>query len=131
MYYESDTKIKSYKPDACYLDVPKDNKEVIDQFIKDANINGETPEEIVQQIADYYQQNIPYTIRPGATPWNTDFINHFLTKNKKGYCAHFASAAVLILREKGVPARYCEGYAIPFSHIIDNGELVENEAYEN
>ncbi len=131
MYYESDTKIKSYKPDACYLDVPKDNKKVIDQFIKDANINGETPEEIVQQIADYYQQNIPYTIRPGATPWNTDFINHFLTKNKKGYCAHFASAAVLILREKGVPARYCEGYAIPFSHIIDNGELVENEAYEN
>ena len=86
---------------------------------------------MVQQIHDYFQDNVPYTIRPGATPWRTDFVNYFLTENKKGYCAHFASAATLILRRMGIPARYCEGYAVSFSQVLDNGELLEDESYSN
>ena len=131
LYYESASKINSYEPDEVYLKVPKDNRKAINQFIKDANITGDNPEEVVKQIADYYQQNVPYTVRPGATPWNEDFVNYFLTKNKKGYCAHFASAATLILRAKGIPARYCEGYAISFTQVLDNGELISDESYDS
>ncbi|WP_143158696.1 transglutaminase-like domain-containing protein [Rubritalea squalenifaciens] len=36
----------------------------------------------------------------------------FLTEAKKGHCEYFASAAVLLLRESGVPARYTIGYAV-------------------
>ena len=130
-YPETDAEVQEYELDECYLKVPSDNKKTIDKFIKEANIQPGTPEEIVAQISAYYRDNIPYTIRPGATPWREDFINYFLTDNKKGYCAHFASAATLILREMGVPARYCEGYAISFTQMIDTAELADQEGYES
>ncbi|UQT49944.1 transglutaminase-like domain-containing protein [Flavonifractor plautii] len=34
----------------------------------------------------------------------------FLTESHRGYCMHFASAAVLLLRSMGVPARYVSGF---------------------
>ena len=128
---ETDIKVKKEDIDPAYLEVPDVNKEVIDAFIEEAGIKDGEPMEIVQQIADYYKENIPYTIRPGATPWRQDFVNYFLTKSRKGYCAHFASAATLILREMGVPARYCEGYAVSFLQMASNGEIVEGEEYSN
>ena len=113
-----------------YLLIPKQNEQIIKDFCKEAGFGG-SKHEIIQQVIDYYQENIPYTIRPGATPWREDFINYFLTKNRKGYCAHFASAAVLIFRSYGIPARYCEGYVVDFGQIMDNGELVEGANYSD
>lgn len=114
-----------------YLDVPRENRKAVDEFIEEAGIQKGTAREVATQIKNYYQDNVPYTIRPGATPWRQDFINYFLQDNKKGYCAHFASAATLILRRMGIPARYCEGYAISLNQVNDNGELVENEKYSD
>ena len=79
-------------------------------------------------IIDYYQENIPYTIRPGRTPNHKDFVNYFLTENKKGYCAHYATAAVLMFRYMGIPARYVEGYAIDYVQMAD-GDLVTGAEY--
>ena len=39
-------------------------------------------------------------------------IGVFLTTSKRGHCEYFATAATLLLREAGVPARYCVGYAV-------------------
>lgn len=128
---ENASVVEGDKANENYLAVPKENKKAIDGFIKEAGIKKGTAREVATQIRDYYQDNIPYTIRPGATPWRQDFINYFLESNKKGYCAHFASAATLILREMGIPARYCEGYAISLNQVNDNGELVENEKYSD
>jgi hypothetical protein len=111
--------------------VDKKNKKVIDKFIEEAGISGDTPEEVAESIRSYFEANVPYTLRPGATPWKQDFVNYFLTENKKGYCAHFASAGTLILREMGIPARYCEGYAISFNQVTDRGELLKDASYEN
>jgi len=38
-----------------------------------------------------------------------DFVEHFLTQGR-GYCVHFATAGTLLLRLKGIPARYVSGY---------------------
>ena len=86
-----------------------------------------------EAVVDHYSPDkaYPYTLRPGATPWKQDFVNYFLTENKKGYCAHFASAGTLILREMGIPARYCEGYAISFNQVTDRGELLKDASYDN
>ena len=126
---ESSAAVTADSPGNDFLAVPSANKETIDDFIEEAGFKDGTPLEIANQIADYYQENIPYTIRPGATPWRRDFVNYFLNDNRKGYCAHFASAAVLILREMGVPARYCEGYAISYNQIVRDGELLEDSEY--
>lgn len=124
------TEVPRYYVDNGYLKIPHQNEQVIREFCEEAGFGG-SKEEIINQVIDYYQENIPYTIRPGATPWRQDFVNYFLTENKKGYCAHFASAAVLIFRYYGIPARYCEGYAVDYGQIIDKGELVEDADYKD
>lgn len=98
-----------------FLEVPEKNADVISEECQRIGLTSEmTEEEIVETLAGYFEENIPYTLKPGATPRNKDFINYFLKENRKGYCAHFASAATLIFRQMGIPARYVEGYAFSF-----------------
>ena len=111
--------------DPGYLTVDPSNQAAVNGLVLDAGMSEKlTPEENVARLSAYYEENIPYTIRPGATPRRQDFVNYFLTKNKKGYCAHFASAAVLAFRSVGIPARYCEGYAISYEQVLTRGEMV-------
>ena len=67
---------------------------------------------------------------PGSTPSKRDFVEYFLNTQKRGFCAHFASATTLLLREMGVPARYCEGYCIPAALVYDDAVLTENDYNE-
>ena len=39
-----------------------------------------------------------------------DFALWFLREGERGYCVHFATAATVLLRAAGVPARYVTGY---------------------
>lgn len=50
-------------------------------------------------------------------------ITIFLTNAKRGHCEYFATAATLLLREAGVPARYCVGYSV-MEKDVDRGEFV-------
>lgn len=63
-------------------------------------------------VMDYLSKNTQYTLEPGKLPKGKDFVEYFLYENRKGYCSHYASAAVLMLRDMGIPARYVEGYVI-------------------
>lgn len=63
-------------------------------------------------IRDYIWARAEYTMQPGAQPADRDFVEYFLNEGHKGYCTHYASAAVLLCRMCGIPARYCEGYAL-------------------
>ncbi|MBD5444268.1 MAG: transglutaminase domain-containing protein [Lachnospiraceae bacterium] len=114
-----------------WMQVPRENVGVISTFVSEsglASFRGDA-EGAVKALAEYYQDNIPYTLRPGMTPYRKDFINYFLSENKRGYCAHFASAATLIFRYLGIPARYVEGYAIDTSDIAGRGELLSDKEY--
>lgn len=39
-------------------------------------------------------------------------VSRFLTDTRAGHCEYFATAAALILREAGIPARYATGYML-------------------
>lgn len=56
------------------------------------------------------QNNATYTLTPGLAPLNQDTVESFLFDRHRGYCVHFASAAVLMYRLYGVPSRYAAGY---------------------
>jgi hypothetical protein len=66
----------------------------------------------IAYVQNYLEENTQYTLSPGKLPKDKDFVEYFLYENKQGYCAHYASAATLMLRAMGVPARYVEGYAV-------------------
>lgn len=113
-----------------WLEVPAANENAIQIFCQEAGLQpGDTKEEVIRILTAYFRQNIPYTIRPGATPYRQDFVNYFLMRNKKGYCAHYASAATLILRYLGIPARYVEGYAIDPVDLTEDAEILSDRQY--
>ena len=68
-----------------------------------------------EAIKDMFYKEYPYTLSPGRTPQGSDYVRYFLEEQKRGFCSHFASAAVMLLRQLGIPARYVEGYCIPYS----------------
>ncbi|MBD5536482.1 MAG: transglutaminase domain-containing protein [Lachnospiraceae bacterium] len=110
--------------DSLWLEIPEQNREVIADFCNEAGLSG-SRDEIIDKLRNYFQDNFPYTLSPGITPLSKDFVNYFLTEKRKGYCAHYASAATLILRYMGIPARYVEGYAVDAIEIAEDGRLTE------
>ena len=110
-----------------YLQIPSSIYEELASYHDEIG-TGENLAEQVKLIQRYFVQNYEYSMAPGATPFNEDFVTYFLGKQKRGYCAHFASAAALLLRSYGYPARYVEGYVITPSEMAD-AELAD-ESYD-
>ncbi|MBR1749681.1 MAG: transglutaminase domain-containing protein [Ruminococcus sp.] len=82
---------------------------------------------IVNSIVTYFDDNFEYTLTPGKTPSDEDFIDYFLTTQKKGYCSYYASAGVMLLRKYGIPARYVEGYIVHPNQLDEHNENGMNE----
>lgn len=96
-----------------YLDIPDAVKEGLAALgpISPARSLSEKRQR-VEDIRRFLSENYSYTRSPGKTPAGKDFITYFLTESKKGYCTSFASAAVMLLRASGIPARYAAGLTV-------------------
>ena len=80
-------------------------------------------------MADYLAAVAEYDPSTPAAPEGEDFVAWFLTESHRGYCMHFASAAVLLLRSMGVPARYVSGFVadVPASGRV-NRPIIDSAA---
>ena len=71
---------------------------------------------MASQIESYVRNSAVYDLDPGRMPGSEDdFALWFLEDSDKGYCVHFATAATVLLRAAGIPARYVEGYTVQTS----------------
>lgn len=96
-----------------YTQLPSKGVERLKQKLSIPELTADLPLSTkIESIKDYLARNTEYTLKPGPLPKGKDFVEYFLFDNKKGYCAHYASAATLMLRALGVPARYVEGYVV-------------------
>lgn len=132
-YYPDNGKTKliyDAQPHERYLEVSDRCEDAVRQVCEEEGFGG-TEEEIADQIVNYFSENYYYTLRPGFYYGNPDYISHFLLESNKGYCAHFASAATMLFRQMGIPARYVEGYAFSYADVVMNGDLVEGAKYED
>ncbi len=69
--------------------------------------------ELVMEIINYLddEEHFTYTLTPEGMPDSTLVgVDKFVAGNHQGYCVQYATTAVLVLRELGIPARYVEGY---------------------
>ncbi len=113
-FYDLDSNFESYATSNA-LSVPEVNKAAIEEFLETYNIkrdNADTMTDVITEVISALENNYTYTLQPGKVPYGEDYINYFLLANMKGYCQHFASAATMIFRYLGIPARYAEGYVI-------------------
>ncbi len=103
-----------------YTQLPDPLRDTLTQFLEENGIYPDqtytlnsSPYYLVQQIANTLASRCTYTLTPPSLPEGKDFVEYFLFESQQGYCVHFATAAVALLRAAGVPARYAEGYAVP------------------
>lgn len=68
--------------------------------------------ERVYYVMEFLHSRTSYSLSPGKLPKDKDYVEYFIYENKQGYCAHYATAATLMLRKMGIPTRYVEGYAV-------------------
>lgn len=74
--------------------------------------------EATSVILSVLENSTSYTLTPGSAPVNTDIVEYFLFESREGYCVHYASAATLMYRLYGIPARYGAGYAVQPSDFV-------------
>ncbi|MFR5071058.1 MAG: transglutaminase-like domain-containing protein [Bianqueaceae bacterium] len=98
-----------------YLQVPEELRTRLETLVDNDILRGwgvvESESDLIQQVVSFLS-SYQYTLTPGAVPPGEDFVEYFLFQSQQGYCVHFASAATLLLRTLGIPARYAEGYAV-------------------
>ena len=100
---------------AHYTQLPEELRGKLDQYRREHGLDTEHfpwPRSLARAIIDQVHSENTYTLSPGLLPGGRDFVEYFLLENHRGYCMHFASATVALLRSAGVPARYAEGYTL-------------------
>ncbi len=110
-------------PDAAlaerYLALPEETRRSATEFLK-TRVGFPTSTENAGQtwknaniIADYVRQSAAYDLDTPTMPLSeTDFAMWFLRSSDTGYCVHYATATVVLLRAAGIPARYVSGYLV-------------------
>ncbi|MBY0574963.1 MAG: DUF3488 and transglutaminase-like domain-containing protein [Undibacterium sp.] len=71
--------------------------------------NYRTPLERVSAVLRYFRiEKFYYTLEP--PPLGRDSVDEFLFTTRSGFCEHYSSAFVVIMRSMGIPARVVTGY---------------------
>jgi transglutaminase-like putative cysteine protease len=63
---------------------------------------------MVQAAFDLYRRTFTYTLQPPLL--GRDSVDEFLFDTQRGYCEHFSSSFVFLMRAAGIPARVVTGY---------------------
>ncbi len=95
-----------------YLDVPDSVSRLYEEYSAYAD-DFDTLSGAIKFVKNEVADGATYTLSPNPLPYGEDFIEYFMYESKEGYCVYFASAAVMIFRSLGIPARFVEGYLIP------------------
>lgn len=98
-----------------YLDVPQDCRDYLTRLCWDNGIYDlgyADPIETAERIAALLDTLCEYDQSAEPPPAGTDPVLYFLTESRRGYCMHYASAAALMLRSLGIPARYVSGFTV-------------------
>lgn len=97
------------------------------------SMNGSTFFTARDSIRGYLVNNCRYALDLDPLPYGVDFTEYFLFNQHKGYCMHFATAATLMFRRLGYPARFVTGYVVRPTDFARNeqGEFVAKVPSKN
>ena len=94
-----------------YLTIPEDTQKTLAAFLGKAPASI-TSYEAKSRIRACLAEAVDYDETPVELPENTDPVSAFLQETGRGSAVQYATAAVMMLRYYGIPARYVEGYLI-------------------
>ncbi len=91
------------------LEVPANSNPRAQNLARDwRRTHGENVDAIVGAALDMVRERFEYSLDP--PPLGANAIDEFLFTTRIGFCEHFASSFVFLMRAAGVPARIVTGY---------------------
>jgi transglutaminase-like putative cysteine protease len=99
-------------PEAGDLVVPAGLAPALDAVIAEAALAKRSPRGQSAALVDFFSSGFAYTTQLETADGRRRTLSEFLSSDRRGHCEYFASAATLLLRRLGVPARYATGYAV-------------------
>jgi len=115
-----------------YLQIDRSTAEALRDIALSERINLNAPRtELVDAVARYIRSSATYSLSPGVVPEGENFVLYFLQYMDSGFCIHFATAATLMLRSLGVPARFTTGYVftIPSRYVGEAFTITDQNAH--
>ncbi|MBO5701003.1 MAG: transglutaminase domain-containing protein [Clostridia bacterium] len=95
-----------------YLTVDDETAKYMNTLISQNNFKLSDPN-VILKIASYIQNAATYSLEyDPLLDVEENVVIAFLDQYKEGKCVHYASAATLLYRTLGIPARYVEGWMI-------------------
>jgi transglutaminase-like putative cysteine protease len=79
--------------------------------------------DFMDSLSTALSEGFSYTLTPRNDEGGDNFLENFLFRSREGYCVHFATAAVILARLKGIPARYVTGYLVHIPDVDDESFL--------
>jgi len=87
------------------------------------------PERLVEAVLDTIRRGFTYTLTPGTYGDDNDnrlAIDEFWLDRKQGFCEHFSTAFVVVMRALDIPARIVTGYQGADPELQDGYHVVRN-----
>lgn len=106
-YTQDEVRYRSYASRK-YTELPQDTKADVLYLIHQAGLNADSPD-IISEVASYVRNCASYDLDTQSYP-TEDYAVYFLQNAETGYCVHYATAAAVIYRALGIPARVTDGF---------------------
>ncbi|MFS0873890.1 DUF4129 domain-containing transglutaminase family protein [Paenibacillus xylanilyticus] len=114
-----------------YLQLPASLPERVRSLASDIIQESETRYDAVQAVRTYLAEHAEYTLDTRMPPRGTDFVDDFLFVTGEGYCNHFSTAMVVLLRAEGIPARWVKGFGagVPDPEVSGQYIITQGDAH--
>lgn len=106
-YAQDELSYRSYATTE-YAALPEGTKAHVLQLIQQAGLRADSPD-IIAEVASYVRSCASYDLDTQPYP-TEDYAVYFLQNAETGYCVHYATAAAVIYRALGIPARVTDGF---------------------
>ncbi|BBF41651.1 transglutaminase-like enzymes, putative cysteine proteases [Lachnospiraceae bacterium KM106-2] len=98
-----------------YCQIPENTRILLKNHLGDVSIKKHSHfsySSAVDHVRSYLKEHITYSTKKWVLPAQKDFLAYFLEEKPSGYSVQYATAATLMFRYLGIPARYVEGYLV-------------------
>ncbi|NOU97463.1 hypothetical protein GC093_30190 [Paenibacillus sp. LMG 31456] len=95
-----------------YLQLPDRLPSRVAELAEKITKSKDAPFEKVKAMEQFLKENYSYSMERSRPPSaGQDLVDQFLFEQGVGYCDHFSSAMVVMLRSVGIPSRWVKGFA--------------------
>lgn len=117
------------QPGAAWVALPLSAEAQAKAILRTIPGKKDSVEATAEAVARYVSECAVYDRETRAMPAGyDDFAIWFLQDADRGYCVHFATAAAVLLRAAGIPARYVTGYRVEVQAGVP-ARVTSNEAH--